>query len=131
MKIAAVTDDGITNSQHSGRATHYAILMVEDGKIIKREIRGKLGHGHFVGQEGHEEEGGLHGLGTEAQSRHVRMMGAIQDCQVLLARGMAWGARKSLEAAGIQAVITDIQSVEDAVNACSAGDIVDHTELLH
>ena len=37
--------------------------------------------------------------------------------------------RKSLDAAGIQAIITDVKGVEDA--AYLAGDIVDHTELLH
>ncbi|HUT16369.1 MAG TPA: NifB/NifX family molybdenum-iron cluster-binding protein [Anaerolineae bacterium] len=130
-KIAAVTDDGTTISQHFGRATYYAVLTVEDGKIIKREMRDKLGHGHFAGQEKHESEGSLHGLDAEAQERHGRMMAAIQDCQVLLARGMGWGARKSLEAAGIQAIITDVKGVEDAAAAYLAGDIVDHTELLH
>ena len=57
------------------------------------------------------------------------MMVGIRDCEVLLARD--WGARKSLEAMAIRAIITDIESVDDAVKACVAGEIVDHTELLH
>jgi len=39
--------------------------------------------------------------------------------------------RKSLEAAGIQAIITAVKGVEDAAAAYLAGDIIDHTELLH
>jgi predicted Fe-Mo cluster-binding NifX family protein len=131
MKIAAVTNDGLTISQHFGRATYYAVLTVEDGEIVKREMRDKLGHSHFVGQEREHESGQPHGFGPEAQDRHTQMIGAIQDCQVLLARGMGWGARKSLEAAGITAILTDIGDIEAAIKAYLAREIVDHTELLH
>jgi len=131
MKIAAVTNDGLTISQHFGRATHYAVLTVEDSKIIKREMRDKLGHSHFAGQEQRHEQGQRHGFGPEAQDRHTRMIHAIEDCQVLLARGMGWGARKSLEQAGIKAILTDVADIEAAVKAYVAGEIVDHTELLH
>ena len=131
VKIAAVTDDGVTISPHFGRAAHYAVLTVEDGEIVRREMRDKLGHVHFVHQEEQHEPGQPHGFGPQAQDRHTRMMQAIQDCQVLLARGMGWGARKSLEAAGIEAILTDIAEIEAAATAYLAGKIVDRTELLH
>jgi predicted Fe-Mo cluster-binding NifX family protein len=35
MKIAAITDDGRTISQHFGRASHYMVVTIEDGKITK------------------------------------------------------------------------------------------------
>ena len=43
IKIAAITDDGQTISQHFGRAAYYAVLTIEDGKIIAREQREKMG----------------------------------------------------------------------------------------
>ncbi len=132
MKIAAVTDDGITIIQHIGRATQYAVLSVEDGKIVAHELRSKLGHMHFAGQEEpHEAPGTPHGMGTEAQVRHGQMIDAIADCQVLMARGMGQGARYSLEQAGIQAILTDIEAIDAAAQAYLSGQIVDHTELLH
>jgi predicted Fe-Mo cluster-binding NifX family protein len=132
MKIAAVTDDGITISQHFGRATQYAVLTVEDGKIVTRELRSKLGHMHFAGQEEpHEAPGTPHGMGADAQVRHGQMIDAITDCQVLMARGMGQGAKYSLEQAGIKAILTDIEGIDAAVQAYLGGKIVDHTELLH
>jgi predicted Fe-Mo cluster-binding NifX family protein len=131
MKIAAVTDDGITISPHFGRASQYAVLTVENGQIVSRELRDKLGHSQFAGEEDVHDPSQPHGFGPEAQDRHSRMIGAIQDCQVLLARGMGWGARRSLEEAGIQTLITDVENIDTAVQGYVAGQLVDHTELLH
>jgi predicted Fe-Mo cluster-binding NifX family protein len=131
MKIAAVTDDGLEISPHFGRASYYAVLTVEDGQVVKRELRDKLGHSHFVHQEEEHSPGQPHGFGPEAHDRHSRMIAAIEDCQVLLARGMGWGARKSLQEAGITAIVTDLPAIDEAVKAYLSGDIVDHTELLH
>jgi hypothetical protein len=36
MKIAAITDDGITISQHFGRAPYYMVLTIENGEILQR-----------------------------------------------------------------------------------------------
>jgi predicted Fe-Mo cluster-binding NifX family protein len=131
MKIAAVTDDGSNISAHFGRAGYYAVLRVENGEIVERELRDKLGHSQFAGSEEQHQPGQPHGFGPEAQDRHTRMIAAIQDCQVLLARGMGWGARQSLEQAGITAILTDIEDIEAAIKAYLAGDIVDYTERLH
>lgn len=131
MKIAAVTDDGVSISQHFGRATHYTVLSVEEERIVKREMRDKMGHRHFSHEEHGEESGQPHGMDPASQDRHARMMAAIEDCQVLLARGMGWGSRKSLEQVGIQGILTDIPGIDDAVQAYVDGNLVDHTELLH
>lgn len=138
MKIAAVTEDGITISQHFGRAPYYVVVKVEDGKVVSKELRDKLGHAHFAGehQEGphhsHQENDPCgHGFDPAAQSRHARMAAAIQDCDILLARGMGAGAYASMQAAGIRPIITDIASIDEAVEAVLRGEIVDHPERLH
>lgn len=135
MKIAAVSEDGVTISQHFGRAPFYIVVTVEDGKIISREKRDKLGHAHFAGEPHAEETHGPdprgHGFDPAAQNRHVRMAAAIADCQVLLARGMGAGAYQSMEQAGIRPIVTDISNIDAAVHAYLAGDIVDHAERLH
>jgi predicted Fe-Mo cluster-binding NifX family protein len=131
MKIAAVTDDGVSISQHFGRATQYAVLTVQGGAIVAHELRDKLGHSQFGGHEEAHQPGVPHGFDPQAQHRHGAMIDAIRDCQVLLARGMGQGARVSLQDAGIAAILTDIESIEAAAQAYLAGSIVDHTELLH
>ena len=131
MKIAAITDDGGTISQHFGRAPYYAVLTVEEGKVVKRELRDKLGHAQFVHEEEHVDERGRHGYGPGSRDRHARMAAAIADCQVLLCRGMGWGAYEAMNQHGIQPIVTDIAEIEAAVRAHLDGEIVDHTERLH
>ncbi|MGC8788078.1 MAG: NifB/NifX family molybdenum-iron cluster-binding protein [Anaerolineae bacterium] len=135
MKIAAVSEDGKTISQHFGRAPFYVVLTIEDNKIIGREIRDKVGHAQFAGEPHDEGSHGTdprgHGFDAGAQSRHARMAAAIADCQVLLARGMGTGAYESMRQAGIRPFITDIASIDEAVQAYLSGRLVDHTEWLH
>jgi predicted Fe-Mo cluster-binding NifX family protein len=131
MKIAVVTEDGESISQHFGRAPYYAVLTVDEGLVTEREMREKLGHRHFVGQDEHGV-GTPHGFGSQARSRHDRMRQTIADCQVLLARGMGRGAHVSLEEAGIEVIVTDVAEIDEAVKQYLAGDLVDLSEqLLH
>lgn len=135
MKVAAITDDGITISQHFGRAGHYLVCTIENGKIIATELRDKMGHHSFAEQaHGHDDDHNDprgHGFGKSSQEKHAQMAEAISDCEALLCRGMGRGAYVSMEEAGIRPVVTDIAQIIDAVNAYISGQIVDHTELLH
>ena len=134
MKIAAVSEDGVTISQHFGRAPFYVVVNVEDGKIVRREKRDKMGHNQFSG-ETHEEAHGAdprgHGFDPAAQNRHARMVTAIADCEILLARGMGAGAYESMKQANIRPVVTDVENIDDAVQAYLAGSLKDHVERLH
>ena len=133
MKIAAITDDGKTISQHFGRASHYLVVTIENGKILSREMRDKLGHAQFEA-EGHEHEedaSGRHGYGPVAEDRHGRMAQAITDCEALLCRGMGVGAYESMKAHNIRPVVTDISDIDEASLAYASGQIVDHVEALH
>ncbi len=131
MKIAIVSEDEVTISQHFGRAPFYVVVTIENGKIVNRERRDKLGHAQFQSEPHHEvSDARGHGFGAESQSRHARMAAAIADCQVLLARGMGAGAYESMKEAGIQPIVTDISVIDDAVRAYLEGRLVDHTERL-
>jgi predicted Fe-Mo cluster-binding NifX family protein len=131
MKIAAITDDGVTISQHFGRAEHYVVVTVENGQIVGREMRDKAAHRHFGEQEPAHEPGQAHGFDAASQDKHARMASSITDCQVLLCRGMGWGAYQSMQEARIKPIVTDIANIDAAVKAYLAGTIVDHQELLH
>ncbi len=130
MKLAVVTDDHQTISAHFGRAIYYEVFTIIDGKITRREVLQKPSHNQFA-NEPHDEPGHAHGMGPAAESRHMRMLGPIQDCQVLMARGMGQGAYNSLQQAGIQPILTDIEEIEAAVKATIDGQLVDHPERLH
>jgi predicted Fe-Mo cluster-binding NifX family protein len=131
MKIAVITEDGTNISLHFGRAPFYAVFTIEDGKIVKREVRDKVGHHQFVHEEGLVDEQGRHGFGPGSQERHASMAQAITDCDVLLCGGMGWGAFESMKQAGIKTVVTDLTDIGDAVQAYLDGTIVERTDLLH
>ncbi|NDJ75984.1 MAG: dinitrogenase iron-molybdenum cofactor biosynthesis protein [Chloroflexi bacterium] len=140
MKIAVVTDDGQTVSQHFGRAAHYLVFTVEDGAITGTELRDKAGHRQFAAEghhdhdheHGHDHQHGQgHGFGPGPDRKHKRMIESITDCEAVLVRGMGRGAYLAMESAKIKPIVTDIPTAEDAVKAFISGDIVDHTEKLH
>ncbi|MBN1304208.1 MAG: hypothetical protein JXA13_07220 [Anaerolineales bacterium] len=132
MKVAAITDDGKTISLHFGRAAYYMVMTVEEGKIIERELRDKLGHNHFANEAHHQDEPGQpHGMGADSHDKHLRMSEEIADCEALLCRGMGRGAYISMEKRNIRPIVTNIAEIEEAVLAYARGEIVDHVEKLH
>ena len=136
MKIAAVTDDSITISAHFGRATHYAVYSIENGRIIATEVRSKVGHIDFQQEEAqhqhsHQDDPRGHGYGRHSQEKHQRMFSAITDCQILLARGMGRGAYSGLQNMGVRPILTDIKKISTAVQAVIDGTIEDHVDRLH
>lgn len=132
MKLAFVTDDEITISAHFGRAAYYLVVALDGGKVMGRERREKLGHAHFS-NEPHDvgKPDQPHGFDDAAQRRHGRMMETIADCQVLVARGMGSGAYENLKSRGIQPILTEIHTIDEAVSAFVAGKLADHPERLH
>ena len=131
MKIAFITDDEKTISQHFGRAPYYLVVDVEDGVVRGQEMRDKLGHQQFA-DEGHHHQSGQ-GSGTDAVShdKHNRMSQAIQDCDVLICGGMGKGAYQSMQAIGINPLVTQIRDIDEALEAFLLGDLKDETDLLH
>jgi transcriptional regulator with XRE-family HTH domain/predicted Fe-Mo cluster-binding NifX family protein/mannose-6-phosphate isomerase-like protein (cupin superfamily) len=132
MKIAAITDDGKTISQHFGRAPYYLVLTIEEGKIVQREMRDKMGHNQFSAQPHVDEpQGAGHGTDSASHDKHVSMSEAIADCKALLCGGMGMGAYESMRRLNIQPVVTELRDIETAAQAFIDGKLVDHTEMLH
>jgi predicted Fe-Mo cluster-binding NifX family protein len=136
LKIATVSDDGTTISQHFGKAQLYVVLTVEDGKIVAKEqrIRGSntcaCGHGQAQGDE--HLSGGQQGhSGPESQLKHSSMADAIADCNVVIARGMGYGAYNSLKSRNLNAIITDVADIDQAVKMYIDGKLINYMEQLH
>ena len=132
MKIAVISEDGTTISQHFGRAPLYVVVTVEEGKVVAKETRDKMGHHSFAGQHYDDTAPGeRHGYGAGAQSRHTSMMETIADCQALLVGGMGWGAYESLRSNNIEAIVTDVASIDEAVKLYLKGELPNLMERLH
>jgi predicted Fe-Mo cluster-binding NifX family protein len=132
MKIAVISDDGTTISQHFGMAPLYVVATVEKGKVVSKETRNKMGHQHFAGGQHPEHKPGQpHGYDADSQDKHAQMSQNIDDCQVLLAGGMGWGAYDSLKSRGLETIITDVRSIDEAVNTYLKGELPNLMEKLH
>ena len=132
VKIAAISEDGTTISQHFGRALLYVVLTVEDGRIVNKETRNKAGHHTFAAHhDAPLAPGERHGYDAGSQAKHRSMAEAIADCQVLLAGGMGWGAYESLKSRGVEPLVTDVENIEEAVKLYLQGKLPNLMERLH
>ena len=132
MKIAVITDDGKTISRHFGRARQYLVVTVEEGRILQQELRDKVGHHSFAPHGGDDHHGsGQHGFDPASRNRHAQMLGTIQDCQAVLAGGMGLGMQRNLEEVGIRPLLTDLQDIQEAVQAFIDGRLTQRPELAH
>lgn len=131
MKIAAITEDGTTISQHFGRAPLYLVITVEDGKVVSKETRAKAGHHTFAAHHEQLAPGERHGYDAGSQVRHASMMETIADCQVLIAGGMGWGAYEGLKNQNIQAIVTDVETIDEAVKLYLKDKLPNLMERLH
>jgi len=130
MKIATITEDGATISQHFGRALLYVVITVEDGKIVSKETRDKTGHHTFAAHHVELAPGERHGYDAGAQTRHASMAETIADCQVLFAGGMGWGAYESMKSHDIEPVVTDVGNIDEAVKLYLTGELPNLMERL-
>jgi predicted Fe-Mo cluster-binding NifX family protein len=132
MKIAAITEDGTTISQHFGRAPLYVVVTLEDGKVVNREKRDKVGHHTFAPHPDVSlAPGERHGYDAGSQTRHASMAETIADCQVLIAGGMGWGAYESLKSRGIETIVTDVNNIDEAAKLYMEGKLPNLMERLH
>jgi predicted Fe-Mo cluster-binding NifX family protein len=132
-KIALITDDGQAVSKHFGRALYYQVVSVDDGQVVSREMRSKSGHSQFASEPGAHEitEGHQHGSGPAAEARHTQMAQTIDDCEAVICGGMGSGAYFSLMRRGIKPVVTEVQTIDEAVLAYIEGRLVNREDLLH
>lgn len=132
MKIVAISDDGNTISQHFGRASLYVVVTVEEGKMVSKETRAKTGHHTFAAHPSPDlAPGERHGYDAGSQVKHSSMAETISDCQVLLVGGMGWGAYESMKSYNIEPIVTDVESIDQAVQLYIAGKLTNLMERLH
>ncbi len=131
MKIAVVSDDEVTISQHFGRAAYYVVVTVEEGKIVGKETRAKAGHRTFAAQPHATAPGERRGYAPGSEAKHQAMAESIADCDALITGGMGWGAHEHLKASGIEPVVTDVADVDEAALAYAEGRLPNLMDRLH
>lgn len=132
MKIAVVTLNGETISQHFGRSPYFKIIEIQNNNIMGEELRERR-TGHFAPKSAqihhhhthdHESDKG-HGFSLDSQKKHSLMAEEIADCSVLIAGGMGLGAYENFKSAGLEVIMTDKSSIREAVDEYISGNLKD------
>ena len=148
MRIAVVSDDGVTIAAHFGRAGKYLVFETRDGVIQAEETLDKptrhgAGHGaehehgaghdarHDAGHDAGQEAGHGSGRGHGGADAHRAMLDPIRGCDAVLAGGMGRGMQGHLKAAGIEAVLTAPGPAREAVVRWLAGDLQHDARRVH
>jgi len=123
MKIAAATNDGATIAASFATAAYYAVLTIEEGAVVVRELRQKQPQGWYEAA-GHAEHHGPADAMPETAHRHDALADPIRDCEAVLVAGIDPLDREHLEAAGIWPIVTWPGPIDAAVQAFLAGELV-------
>lgn len=125
MKIAVVTNDGTTISAHFGKARYFAVLTIEDGKIVGQELLDRTEPASVI--PGNAPDTGSGGAGQQ----HSQAIAPIADCAVVLSGGMGGGMHLALQRARIRPILTDVADIHEAVTAYIEGRLKNRPDLVH
>lgn len=121
-KVAIATEDGTRVSAHFGRARYFEVVTLEDGEIVASERRDKPFH--QGDHSAHHAHGG-------PDSHAGGMVAVVGDCSAVVAGGMGTPAYQAIQAAGLNAILTDEHDLQKAAKAYASGTLVSRTERLH
>ncbi len=135
MKIAAVSEDGVTISRHFGKAVMYVVIEVEGGEIVNREKRLRtsvgLGDCHNYTPSDCQERHGDPRSSVYALAKHFNMADAIADCQIIITGGMGYGAYASLKSRNFEPIITDQPDIDQAIKLLLDGKLENLVNKIH
>jgi len=110
MKIAIPTNDRITVAERSGRASEFAIVEIEDNKILNTifiENEHEKTH-HSDEGHNHEHHGGDHG--------HGDLVELLDGINIIVGKKFGPHFSRDFHEAGIKMKLTKLDNIEDIVN---------------
>jgi predicted Fe-Mo cluster-binding NifX family protein len=118
MRIAVPSDDGINVAAHTGRAQGFVIYDIKDQQALRLEYRTNSYTAHAQGQCAGDNPGGQH----EHQS-HGELLNALQDVQIMIARGMGQRLVTDLASRNIKVVFSDQDNSTRAAELYALGQL--------
>ncbi|MDK1010863.1 MAG: NifB/NifX family molybdenum-iron cluster-binding protein [Actinomycetota bacterium] len=116
MKIAFPTRDDQTITGHFGQMKALIIVDVVDGESATRERR---------------DMSAMPECDEEHRERPAFVVNAIKDCDVLIACGIGAPLVQRANAVDVDVILTDIRSIDEALEMYLAGTLVHTPELAH
>ena len=115
MKIAVATDDRKHISHHFGRALGFTIFEIKDDKILKEEYREN--RGKSTGQCG--------------SCDHPVMIENVKDCEAVICYGMGERIYSDLLQNNIKVIVTEEETVKEAIEKYLRDDLKNRIDKLH
>ncbi len=99
MKIAVASNDGVSVSEHFGRTNRFVVFEVANSMIVDEEQRNGIPLQDALGVC--ESRQGL----NRATIDYSPIIAALDDCQVVLCRGMGWRAAAAMVRGGLNPLV--------------------------
>ena len=118
MRIAIPSNDGTTITSHTGRAAGFVIYELQGDDVVRLDYRTNTYTGHALGQCDESKPHSDH-----HHHSHDGLLGALEDCDVMLAHGMGPRLVQDLQSRNIQVIFCDETSAENAAQKLAAGQL--------
>ncbi len=127
-KIAFPTANGETITPHFGRAKYFLVVEIQGKKVVSKQLRENRSHEGMPEHHGHEhnhEHGHHHEHHHEhdpekekqQHAAHGKLMGLLDDVDIIFAAQMGPRAYDDFTARGYTVILTDIRSIDQALEA--------------
>ncbi len=130
MRIAVASDDNINVTGHVGKCREFVIFDVENGTILKKEVRKNSFTDHFFGKKDESKHDNGHGGGHGNNDGHKRLAEGLKDCQYLISHGMGWKLVEEIKSFGIEPLVTSEINAEQAAIMLEAGNLKMRDNLI-
>jgi len=115
MKIAIASDDKKTISNHFGRALGFVVFDITDGKVISKDYRENIGKNS----------------GECGSCDHQAMINNVKDCEIVISYGMGQRIFSDLIRSGIMPIVTEENTVDEALKQFLRKQLKNRTDKLH
>lgn len=116
MKVAVASEDGVAVSRHFSRSTCFLVYEIRANLIRGEESRVGVAEVTPYCESGGRE------VAAQSRQSYDRFVEAVEDCQVVLCRGMSWRVASELIRRGVNPmVISGELSPREAVEHYLAG----------
>jgi predicted Fe-Mo cluster-binding NifX family protein len=115
MNIAIASDDKITISHHFGRAKGFMIFYLDNNNILSEEYRENIGKSN----------------GECGSCDHQTMIANVKDCDYVISHGMGRRIYDDLTKNEIHAIVTEENTVKDALDMFFKNNLKNRIDKLH
>jgi len=115
VKVAVASDDGVKIAKHFGKSMGFKIFEIKENKILSDEYRQNIGKN----------------TGECGSCNHSVIIKNLSDCSIVISYGMGFNIYNDLLDNNIRAIVTDVETVDDAINKFISSGLENRTDKLH